>query len=430
MAYTVFKRLYPENPSQCGVTYVDRTQLWLQKGPTQNSASQVCVDSTGSMFGCVNWSNVGAAVTLARSADGRVHAAYVAGANALRYAVSNLDASEFASEPVGPSTLSTTGSSLSLAIDVNGLPHVVHVLAGQYVYQVKRPGIGWTQAVLQVPAYPSGYAGRPLTGASLTLDDSGLAALVFVVGDSLWFAKETGPETFAMPELVDGGAGFAGHPALARAADESYHASYYRSTSGQEHVYVSSRGANGWGSPTLVASHSTPLGEFTHKRQRMTLTTVSGSSPRIAYPASNPDGGAAIWLAQRSGSTWSTAIAVPCIAPPSGGGGGECEGGDCDPYQIPVRLVPTTGTDDIPELRVPAVQRGLLTVSARLPDGVRPYRLELFDVQGRLVRAISGVSQSSEVTLAFDGVSEPGLYLVRLRAGDRQVVKARTILVR
>lgn len=429
VAYTVFKRLYPEDPFTCGITYVDREQLWLQKGTTQDQASQVCIDSTGSMFGCVNWSNVGAAVALAHSGDGRVHAAYVAGANALRYAVSNTGVTEFASESVGATTLMSSGNCVALVVDTEALPHLVHVLNGEYVYRVKRPTTGWSQVALQVPSYPNGYAGRPVTGVSLVVDGSGLAAVAYAVGDSLWFAKESEPDVFATPELVDGGAGFAGYPALARNTAEVFYASYSRVTSGQEHAYFATRGSGSWGTPTPVASHNSPLGPFSNKRLRLLLTSGSSELPRIAYPTSNPDGGAAIWLASYNGSSWSTSIAVPCGPPPGGGGGGGCTE-DCDPYEMEARVKPVTGIVESLMLLVPSVQRGAIIAAARLPDRSREFRFELFDVVGRRVGAVEGIAQSSETSVRFEGLSTPGLYLLRLRSGDGQTVTARTVVVR
>ncbi|MEQ1832067.1 MAG: hypothetical protein ABL977_03345 [Candidatus Eisenbacteria bacterium] len=292
-ALVVQKRL---TLNACGVSFVDRLQLWLQKGTAVTASSQVCIDSTGDLFGCVQASQQGRHVAMTRASDGRVHVAYLDGSAALRYAVSNTTVTSFASETVAAGQATLGGGDISIAVDGQGAPHIAFVQSSQHAY-ARRIGNTWQVVVLSVPAYPSGYSGRRLTNISLKLDASGLGTMAFTVGDTLWSIRETSAMVFATAEVADGGIGMEGYPSLARATNGALHLSYFRTAPGVENLCYVQRGSGAWGTPAIVSSHTGGAGGFVHKRHVIALTSGPTPLPRIAYPTTGSGGGTSIWLA-------------------------------------------------------------------------------------------------------------------------------------
>jgi len=430
-AYTVQKVLNVEDPAHCGnVNAVDRVQLWLQKGTTVTTASQVCIDSTGSLYGCVNFSVVGIHVTLARTSDGRIHAAYQAGDLSLRYAVSNTSVTSFTPEFVGPG--SSLPGGLSLAVGSDGQPHVVFIQSGQYLYGVRSVG-GWSFTPLMVPAYPNGYAGRPMTNVSLKLDGSNLASIAFTVGDTVWYARETSAFAFASAEIV-AGSGVQGYPSLARGNDGTIHVSYFGYAPGLELMYYVTRTGNGWGTPVTVAASGSGLGGFSNKRQVIALTSGSNQLPKIAYPETNPGGGAAIWLAESDGSGWITNLVMPCAPPPpppgdGGGGGGGHSGDETDP--VTVTRSPEEVGNVIAMSSAPVLRGGVKLEFQIVTLRASSLKLEILDIAGRSAgRTTQSLNFGNNDVHWNVGSLPAGIYLVRASLSNGLERKFRIAVIR
>lgn len=429
IAFTA-KKFLPTDPVSCGgESGRVRRQLWLQIGTTVSLANQVCIDSAGVNYGCINVSDLGYHVSIARGGDGKIHAAYRTGSGALRYAVSNTAVTSFSAESVGVAATSGAGGDIAIAVDGSGAPHIAFIRGGLYRYAVKS-GATWAETTLAVPAYSAGYAGRALTSVSLKLDGSGLASIAFSVGDSLWFAQESASMQFGTAELIDGGSGFEGYPSLVRASNGNIHVSYCRGASGLDLVYYALRSSGTWGSPVLAASEASPLGSFTNKRQTIGLTNGSPQLPRIAYPAANPAGGSAIWLAESDGSSWSTNVVLPCDE--GGGGGGGGGGGDHDPYYdgMSARAPIAEAGALLPRLQLVQAARGQIQALISDLRAGTGYRVDLLDVTGRRLESLRGVSGGPSNVHTFRRLQNPGLYLVRLRTEDGGVLTAKAAVVR
>jgi hypothetical protein len=82
-------------------------------------------------------------------------------------------------------------------------------------------------------------------------------------------------------------------------------------------------------------------------------------------------------------------------------------------------------------LAVPNPAVGALSIAATLPSGTSEARLEVFDLGGRRVlgRALSGVPGTVQA-VSFGAPLRPGVYVVSLSAGGRQLASRRLVMLR
>jgi hypothetical protein len=94
-------------------------------------------------------------------------------------------------------------------------------------------------------------------------------------------------------------------------------------------------------------------------------------------------------------------------------------------------LAPAPRPAAIAAIAVPNPAVGSLSIAATLPAGTSEARLDVFDLGGRRVlgRALSGVPGTVQA-VSFGALLRPGVYVVRLSAGGRQLASRRLVMLR
>jgi len=94
-------------------------------------------------------------------------------------------------------------------------------------------------------------------------------------------------------------------------------------------------------------------------------------------------------------------------------------------------LAPGPRPAAIATITVPNPAIGALSISATLPSGTSEARLDVFDLGGRKVlsRALSGVPENVQA-VSFGSPLSPGMYVVRLSAGGRELARRRLVTLR
>lgn len=146
-------------------------------------------------------------------------------------------------------------------------------------------------------------------------------------------------------------------------------------------------------------------------------------APSDSVSLGEPRGGAAVFLAEYSGTEWTSFLVVPCTPPPPpppGDGGGGGHGGFEDGG-----LVYPGPTDDgagrtTIRLQSASVLRHATPLQLSITSSTgEPIQLDILDVSGRKIesrRSIFGPGTSS-LTWAHDR-TPPGIYLIRIRARE------------
>jgi hypothetical protein len=423
IAYSVSKLLSFSCPNGQQQNDVERSILWLLKGTATSPSSVVAIDSSAATVGCAPYGDVGYRVALARSLDGRVHAAYIAFPGSyLKYAVSNVGVASFTSVVVGNAGMQIYAREVSLAIDAQGYPHIAYISDSHTVRYTYQNASGWHSVEAAVPA----GSVNP-KDVALVLDQSGLAYVVLSLGSELWCERETAAGTFVTHSRVDAGTTEIFGVSVVIMPDGTLHASYVRDNDIRYAIYT--QGA--WYRQLAV-----DLGPGqTPDNNQTSLCIGSNGSPWIGYKAPAPAGGTGVFLAKRTGSVWSSILALPCDegGGGSGGGGG---GGDHDPFwdyewsrhrerggptvlgRLMLWVLPEAGGQRRIAFRLPWEPRGSV-------------RLGVFDLLGRKWG-------QGEIPSGFGrgpgyiqlGRVPSGVYLVRAESSSGQYCVGRTVLVR